>query len=146
MRLSTRSRYGLLMMLELADHYKGGRLLLKEIARNQNISVNYLAQLASPLLKHGLIQSERRIGRGYELSVKPSSITVLRIVEILERDLSPEARAEEEPGVDDSSACPTRRVWTRMNEAIRQALSEFTLEDLLADFQACKSRPSMYHI
>src|SRR5699024_11022769 len=89
MRLSTRGRYGLKAMYQLAMHYGEGPIHLKQIADKENLSENYLEQLVSQLRREGLLNSVRGAQGGYMLAMPPKDITVGNILRILEGNLAP---------------------------------------------------------
>lgn len=131
MRLSTRSRYGTRLMLELALHYKKGTVFLKDIAREEEISEKYLSHLVIPLKANGLISSSRGAHGGYRLAKSPSHITVKDIVQTLEGDLSPVECVKNPSICRRTSGCVTRDVWEKLDERISDTLSSITLKDLV---------------
>jgi Rrf2 family protein len=131
MRLSTRSRYGTRMMVDLAQHYDQGPVQMREIAKRQDISIKYLEQLIIPLKKAGLIASVRGAKGGHLLSKPPETITAGDIVRVLERDhgLAP---CLEDPGVCKRAAiCPTRNLWIMATRALYDHLNGVTLAELV---------------
>lgn len=143
MRLSTRSRYGVRLMYELALHYGKGALILKDIARAQDISEKYLSHIVMPLKGVGLIQGNRGAHGGYVLARPPSEITIKDIVEILEGDLNL-VQCSINPGVcKRSMTCPSRELWVILKEKIVTALDETSLEDLI---QRHKEQAVVYSI
>ena len=131
MRLSTRSRYGTRLMLELALHYKKGTVFLKDIAREEEISEKYLSHLVIPLKANGLISSSRGAHGGYRLAKSPSHITVKDIVQTLEGDLSPVECVKNPSICRRTSGCVTRDVWEKLDKRISDTLSSITLKDLV---------------
>ena len=131
MRLSTRSRYGVRFMLELALHYGKGPLILKDIARSEEISEKYLSHLVIPLKGVGLIQGSRGAHGGYLLSRPPARITCKEIIEILEGDLNVVACTKNPALCKRSPLCVSRNVWFRLKEEISALLDEISLEDLV---------------
>ena len=89
MKISTKGRYGIRLMLSLALHYDKGTLALKSIAREQDISEKYLEQIINPLTKSGLVKSYRGAQGGYILTREPKDITIGEVLRILEGSLSP---------------------------------------------------------
>ena len=122
MRLSTKGRYGARLMLELALNYGNGPVLLKDIARRQEISEGYLEHLLPPLKAAGLVNSRRGPHGGYMLAKTPSEITLREVVQVLEGSLSP---AE---CVDTPSVCQrvhsgvARDIWKKLGEKISHTL------------------------
>ncbi len=131
MKLSTRSRYGVRMMVDLADHYGGNPVFLKDIACRQEISEKYLSLIVIPLRGAGLIQSTRGARGGYALSRKPSEITVLDILKALEGDISLVDCVGDEKGCRQSGECATRDVWDALSRSISDTLASVTLAELV---------------
>ena len=143
MRISTRSRYGLKVMYELALKYGGEPVFLKEIARIHRISEKYLSKLVIPLRGVGLILSHRGAHGGYTLARAPGSVTVMDIVRVLEGDFSPASRTRKTRGTDGNDEQPTEDVWVTLEKAINQTLGAITLESLV---QAGRSQVPNYQI
>ena len=135
MILSTRGRYGLKMMLELALNYGKGTMPLKDIANKQLLSDSYLEQLVSPLRKNSLVISIRGAQGGYELARRPEEITVGEILRILEGPLTPsDCVLDEDPECDRAGNCVTRIVWEKITEGINNVVDSITLGDMLSDY------------
>ena len=135
MLLSTRSRYGLKMMFELALAYGNGPISLKDIAKKQNLSETYLEQLVAPLRKDGLVHSIRGAQGGYELSKLPIEISVGDVIRILEGSLAASDCIEDgnhECGRAD--CCATRRVWEKITNSIYEVIDNTTLQDMVNDY------------
>jgi Rrf2 family protein len=131
MRVSTRSRYGLKVMYELALRYGGEPVFLKEIARTHRISEKYLSKLVIPLRGVGLIASHRGAHGGYTLARTPGSVNVMEIVRVLEGDFSTAVRTRRGRGGDGTEVHPTDEVWLTLDRAVVQALESITLESLV---------------
>ena len=130
-RFSTRSRYGLRFMIELATYYdKKDLVFLSEVAKREGISEEYLAQLAIPLKARGLISSRRGAGGGYRLSRHPAQITAKEVIETLEGGISPVDCMESPNICPRTSFCAARKMWEELQFAISQTLEKFTLEKL----------------
>jgi Rrf2 family transcriptional regulator, iron-sulfur cluster assembly transcription factor len=139
MKLSTRSRYGTRLMLELAQNYHHGPMHLSTIALQQGISVKYLEQIIIPLKKANYIQSVRGPKGGHVLARPPEEISVGEIVALLEEGASL-AECSFNPKVcDRSSICQTRYVWQEAAQAMFDKLNSITLADLL---KTAKLRPA----
>jgi Rrf2 family transcriptional regulator, cysteine metabolism repressor len=136
MKLSTRSRYGLRLMFELALKYGKGPVLLKVIAERQGISEKYLSKLVIPLRGARLIISVRGMHGGYMLARSPKSITAMEIVETLEGGLALEECRETNRSAGTDNASATQSLWCRLEESIRSVLSENTLETLVDEYRA----------
>ena len=131
MKLSTRSRYGARMMLDLAQHYDDGPIQISDIARRQDISVKYLEQLIIPLKKAHYIKSIRGPKGGHMLAKRPEEITVAEIVSILEGGFSL-TRCVEDPDIcDRSEKCLTRDIWETASRAMYDELNSFTLLEMI---------------
>ncbi len=132
MKISTKGRYSLRLMLDLAQHYEDGPLSLKDISERQNISKKYLEQIVPPLTKAGLLSSNRGHTGGYRLAKSPSEITVADVVECTEGSLQPVSCMS-----DHSKECPqqleclTLPIWQGLYGVMREYLQAISLEDVL---------------
>lgn len=131
MKLSTRSRYGTRMLLDLAQHYNQGPVQLGEIAKRQNISLKYLEQIIIPLKKAHYVESVRGPKGGHLLAKPPELITVGEIVALLEEGTSLVECAEHAELCERSPDCPTRRIWQEAAQAMFDKLKAISLADLL---------------
>ena len=132
MRLSTRGRYGLKAMYQLAIHYGEGPIPLKQIADKENLSENYLEQLVSQLRKEGLLTSVRGAQGGYMLAIPPREITVGNVLRVLEGDLAPaDCIMEEDYGCENEENCVTKLVWIKIKDSIDEVVDSITLQDML---------------
>jgi len=123
MKISTKGRYGLTIMIELAKRFGEGPISLKTIAQTHDLSEHYLEQLISPLRNAGLVKSVRRAYGGYILAHEPANITSGDIISVLEGPISPvEGIEDEEPA--------KRELWIRIRDAVKEVLDSTTLEDL----------------
>lgn len=123
MKISTKGRYGLTIMIELARKYGGGPVSLKSIAEDNDLSAHYLEQLAAPLRNAGLIKSIRGAYGGYVLAKEPATIKAGDIIRVLEGPIVlVEGIEEEEPA--------KQALWVRVTEAVKEVLDTTTLEDL----------------
>ena len=130
MLISTRSRYGLKIMYELALRYGGEPVLLKDVARRHRISEKYLSKLVIPLRGMGLITSFRGAHGGYALAQDPRTITLREIVQALEGSTSPAAGVRRRTG-EPADEHPTDAVWVALDRTINEALSNVTLESVV---------------
>mgnify|MGYP003755639693 CR=1 FL=1 len=134
MRLSTRGRYGLKAMFQLALHYGQGPISIKQIALEQELSENYLEQLFSTLRKEGFLHSVRGAQGGYMLSKEPSQITVGQILRALEGNIAPhDCVVDEEFECSKEDRCVTKHVWMRIKNSIDEVIDSITLQDMLED-------------
>lgn len=149
MKLSTKGRYGLKAMFDLAIHYGEGPISLKSIAERQVISEHYLEQLIAGLRKAGLVNSVRGAQGGYMLAYKPSEITVGNIIRVLEGPLGPaDCVLEDEPAsCQNSDYCVTRSVWEKIRLSISQVIDSITLQNMLDDYEKIANKDNyMYNI
>ncbi|PKN19676.1 MAG: hypothetical protein CVU71_04695 [Deltaproteobacteria bacterium HGW-Deltaproteobacteria-6] len=131
MKLSTRSRYGTRMMTDLADHYGSNPILLKDIAKREDISEKYLSLIVIPLKSAGLIQSVRGAHGGYSLTRRPEEITVRDILQALEGEICLVDCVQDAKRCSRISTCPTRDIWGMLGEKISETLKAITLADLV---------------
>jgi len=131
MKLSTRTRYGLRLMFELASKEKFEPMLLREIASRQDISEKYLSQIIITLKISGLVNTYRGTHGGYVLSRPSKDISLYEIVEPLEGDLSLVDCVSFPDVCDRSAMCPTRGVWNEMSSLLKNYLKGVSLADLV---------------
>ncbi|HHX23377.1 MAG: RrF2 family transcriptional regulator [Tepidanaerobacteraceae bacterium] len=132
MRLSTKGRYGLKAMFDLSLNYGGTPVPLRDIAERQGLSENYLEQIIANLRKAGLVQSVRGAHGGYNLTRKPSEITVGDVLRAVEGPLGI-VDCVLEYGQKECSKykdCITRIVWEKINDSIVKTTDSITLEDM----------------
>jgi Rrf2 family protein len=132
MKFPTKSRYGIRLMLDLAQHYNQGPIQLGDIAKRQDISVKYLEQIIIPLKKERYVKSVRGPRGGHILAKPPEEINVGEIVALLERGDTLTECSVNPQVCDRSETCPTRFVWKEAAKAIFERLSGITLADLVA--------------
>ncbi len=131
MKLSTRSRYGTRLMLDMAEHYNNGPIHLIKIAQRQGISVKYLEQIIIPLKKAQYVKSVRGPKGGHILAKPPEEITVGEIVALLEDGASLVECSYNESVCERAGICPTRDLWREAAQAMFAKLNSITLADLL---------------
>ncbi len=131
MRLSTRTRYGIRAMLELAENVGRGPLQLKIIARRQDISVKYLDQLMAILKSAGFVRSVRGSKGGYMLAKAPEQIKLSDVFNCLEGPVVTVECTENENYCARSADCVARQVWTQLQEAVTAVLQSITFKDLV---------------
>jgi len=127
MKLSTRGRYGVRLMLELALHYGEGPILLKDIAERQGISEKYLWHLINPLKTTGLVNSLRGARGGYVLGKAPEAISLKAILQILEGPLCLVDCVDNPALCERSLSCISRDIWGEASKNMRQTLEDTTL-------------------
>jgi Rrf2 family protein len=149
MKFSTKGRYGLKAMLDLAVHNNEGQVVLKSIADRQGLSENYLEQLFAVLKKAGLVKSVRGSQGGYALAKDAEKITVGEILRVLEGPLVSNecAAANGECCSSEYNCCITREVWMKLQEGIDNVANSITLKQLADDFNKSKNpEESMFYI
>lgn len=135
MKLSTKGRYGLKAMFYLSVHSENGPVPLKNIAKNQNISEQYLEQLFSTLRKKGLVKSVRGSQGGYLLSKEPREITIGDILIALEGPVSLSECIVDEDFCANSSSCITKVVWEKVKKGIDEVIHSINLQDMIDDYK-----------
>ncbi len=136
MKLTTKGRYGLRAVIDLAVNYENEAVALSQIAERQGISVNYLEQLIAKLKKSGIVDSVRGAQGGYVLAMPPEEISVGDILRALEGDLNPVDCYElnsNEPPCSNADTCVTKYVWKRISDSINAVVNEIKLSDLVAE-------------
>lgn len=149
MKLSTKGRYGLKAMFELALHYGEGPIPLKNIAESQDISENYLEQLIAVLRRNGLATSVRGAQGGYMLNESPNNITVGDIIRALEGDIAPSDCILDENlnKCFKEEFCVTKNVWIKIRDSINDVIDSITLKDMVDDFEKInEEKEYMYYI
>ena len=147
MKLSTRTRYGTRALLDLALHAGEGLVLLKDIARRQEVSLPYLEHLITPLIAAGLVKSTRGARGGVLLLKPPSEIKLSEVVQLLEGSIAPVDCVNDPRVCHRSASCVTRDIWIEMKSAMSHVLDSTTLQDLV-ERQKGKNGPKhrMYYI
>lgn len=140
MKLSTRSRYGTRVMLDMAEHYQSGPIQLRVIAGRQGIPVKYLEQIIIPLKKAGYVNSVRGFRGGYVLARPPEAVTVGEIVVLLEGGLELTACMDFPENCERAESCVVRTLWQQASAAMYGKLNAVTLADLVKQAQAIGSR------
>ena len=139
MKISTKGRYALRLMLDIVQHNDGEPVRVKDIAARQEISVKYLEQIVSILVRAGYLKSIRGPQGGYVLSKRPEEYTVGMILRLTEGSLAPVECAEKESGAcEREDDCVTLILWKKLNDAINGVVDHVTLADLL-EWQAAKA-------
>jgi Rrf2 family protein len=148
MKISTKGRYGLRAMVDLAFHARNEHVALSAVAERQNISTNYLEQVFSGLRKAGLVKSVKGAQGGYILAENPVNIKVGTILRVLEGSLSVTDGIETQ-NIDSKSIqyCLKQSVWDKIDESISNVVDSITLEDLVNDYKSLNSLDAiMYYI
>lgn len=133
MMVSTKGRYALRVMIDLAQHETEGPLLLMDIANRQQISEKYLEGIMAVLSRHGFVSAQRGRGGGYKLTRSPEEYTVGSILKLIEGSLAPVACLERTVNpCPRAERCLTLPMWSKLNQLISEYLESVTLADLLA--------------
>jgi Rrf2 family protein len=130
-RISTRTRYGMRLMINLARNYNNGYSLLKDVAKSENISEKYLSLIVIPLKSAGLLNAVRGSRGGYSLSKTPSEIKIKDIIETMEGDLCLLECVKNKSACTKSSNCVSRDLWLGLSNEIAGYLNSLTLEDII---------------
>ncbi|HSH24593.1 MAG TPA: Rrf2 family transcriptional regulator [Massilibacterium sp.] len=139
MKISTKGRYGLTIMISLAKNAGGGPTSLKSIAKAHDLSEHYLEQLIAPLRNAGLVKSIRGAYGGYILAKDAKNITAGDIIRVLEGPISPvEVLEDEEPA--------KRDLWIKIRDAVKEVLDNTTLEDLANYEDETEQQAYMFYI
>ena len=134
MKVSTKGRYALRLMTDIAAHDGHGYVSLKDVAERQNISMKYLEQIAGLLAKAGLLRSGRGAQGGYRLVRAPEDYSVGSILRLTEGTLAPVAcLAGEANGCERCGECPTLDFWTGLYATVNAYIDRYTLADLLEE-------------
>ena len=131
MKLTTKGRYAVTAMLDLALHYDKGAITLADIARRQGISLSYLEQLFAKLRRSGLVDSVRGPGGGYNLATEPAKISVAEIIVAINENIDA-TRCGGEKNCHGDEACLTHQLWEDLSKQIYKFLSGITLADLVS--------------
>lgn len=136
MLISTKGRYALRVLVDLAEHQNGGYTPLKEIAQRQEISEKYLESIIKLLVKARLLSGVRGKGGGYKLTQPPEQYTVEAVLQLTEDSLAPVACLEEGAGLcTRTTQCRTLALWQGLDRVIRDYLSGVTVADLMRQGQ-----------
>ena len=131
MKLSTRTRYGLRAIIELAENHGKGPLQIKTIAKQQDISAKYLEQLMAVLKSAGLVRSIRGSKGGYVLAKDPNQIKLNDVFNCLEGPVTTVECVENQNYCARVADCSARQVWVQVQNAIKDVLQSITLQDLV---------------
>lgn len=135
MKLSTRGRYGIHAMYDLACHYNQGPQPIKAIAERQAVPEAYLEQLFAALKRDKLVNSIRGAQGGYTLARAPQEVTVGDVLRTLEGGLNLVDCLLEEDACGKSCACPSRVVWLKIRDGLNAIVDGITLQDMIEDYK-----------
>ncbi len=135
MKLSTKGRYGLRALIDLAEYGENEAVSIMSISERQDISESYLEQLIRPLKKAGIVRSIRGAGGGYRLNRDAGEISVGEVLTVLEGDIEPVSCGgfSEDKACQASEVCVTKYVWKKLNDAIEDTLNSMTLSELVEE-------------
>ena len=139
MKLSTKGRYGVKAMVDLAIHYGESPISIKSISQRQGISEYYLEQLFSALRKAKLIKSIRGAQGGYVLNKLPEEITVADIMEVFEGPIEI-SDCVEGTTCNNGNCCATRLVWQKIKTSIEDVTTSVTLKDIVNDYNEINNK------
>ena len=130
--ISTRGRYSVRVLLDLAEHRNGGYIPMKEVAARQEISLKYLERIMPLLTQAGLVEGVHGKGGGYRLCREPEDYSIGEILHITEGDMAPVACLEEGSApCARVASCRTLSLWSGLNDLIQDYLDRFTIADLM---------------
>ena len=133
MLLSTKGRYGIRAMYDLAVNFQEGPQPVKAISERQGIPEAYLEQLVAPLRRAGLLKSQRGSSGGYILARQPQEVSIGAIVRALEGPLAPASCVLEEEACEQSQMCAMHSLWRRMYDGMNDLFDSITLKQMLED-------------
>jgi len=135
MRFSTRGRYGVQIMVDLAQNSTEGPVSLKSVAERQKLSEHYLEQLVPELRKAGLVKSIRGAQGGYVLAKKPEEIYIGDVIRVLEGPIAPVECTDQfgDDCCERTEFCVTREVWVKVRDSINDVVDSISLADLIKD-------------
>lgn len=137
MKISTRGRYGLRILIDIALYDLASKpRMVREIAENQGISEKYISHLIIDLRKAGFIKSIRGAGGGYRLAKSPQQIKLLNIIEVMEGTINLVNCTEKNQICQRSVLCPTKDIWLQISQEFRTVLAKYTLQDFLNQYMA----------
>ena len=146
MRVSTKGRYGLRVLLDIALHRESGAVALSDIARRQAISQKYLWQVINPLKAAGFLNATRGSRGGYALARLPKDISIRDIVSVLEGPVCMVACVKDPESCDRSVSCVAREAWIEIESKLNDAMQEITLNDLVQRHKDHESRVAQTYV
>ena len=137
MLISTKGRYALRVMIDLAEHARSSRVPLKVVAERQGISEKYLETILTVLVRNGMLSGMRGKGGGYRLTRQPEQYTVGEVLRLVEGELLTVPCLSDASACPRYATCPTRPLWSGLHETVSAYLDNITLADLCAgDYSA----------
>ena len=132
MLISTRGRYALRVIIDLAENDKGGYIPMKDVAARQNISLKYLEQILPILTKNGIVEAVHGKGGGYKFIKNPDGCSVWDILRLTEGDLAPvSCLGDDAKPCDKVAECKTIHMWKGLNDAVQNYLKSVKISDLI---------------
>lgn len=132
MKISTKGRYALRMMVDLALNHTGEMIRIKEVAARQGISEKYMEQIIATLKRAGYVKSLRGAGGGYKLAREPKEYTVGMILRLTEGNMAPISCLEDEENqCDNVDSCVSLPLWKMLDDAIKGVIDHVTLQDMV---------------
>ena len=147
MKISTKGKYGLRAMIDLAQYSEQEAVSISSIAQRQKISESYLEQLVAKLKKVGLVVSIRGAAGGYRLARPASGISVGDVLRALEGDVRAViCTAQTEEGCEGEELCVTKYVWQRINESIEKTVDEMMIDQLVAESRKAQEKAKNHDV
>ena len=147
MKISTKGKYGLRAMIDLAQYSEQEAVSISSIAQRQKISESYLEQLVAKLKKAGLVVSIRGAAGGYRLARPASGISVGDVLRALEGDVRAViCTAQTEEGCEGEELCVTKYVWQRINESIEKTVDEMMIDQLVAESRKAQEKAKAHSV
>ena len=143
MKISTKGRYALRLMADLARWSQDGPVPIRDIAERQEMSEKYLEQIVRPLVKEGLVRSVRGAQGGYELALPANQITVGVVLRATEGDLVPVSCVADGGECDKHDNCDTIFVWRKISDAVAEVVDSITIADVAERPQECPAVPDI---
>ena len=144
MKISTKGRYGLRILMDLAIHQSEKPRLIRDIAQSQQISEKYISRLVISLRKAGLIRSIRGVNGGFHLDRKPEDITLLEVVEVMEGPLAIVDCVRTPAKCSRTMHCAVHDIWNRLNADIRDAMQKLTLADIIEHYNQVNADSGLF--
>ncbi len=146
MKISTKGRYGLRVLLDIAAHQEKGPVILRDISARQDISEKYLWQVINPLKAAGMVNSTRGAKGGYVLAKAPEDVTLLDIVSILEGPVSVVDCVGTPGKCVRSGSCVTRAAWGKIENGIKESMAKITLKELVDKQKDAESGSALSYV
>jgi Rrf2 family protein len=147
MKLSTKGQYGTRALLDLALYPGEGPIPIKDVAQRQEIPLQYLEHLMTPLIRGGIVRSVRGVRGGVWLAKLPQEIRLSEVIQLLEGSIAPVECVVNPEVCSRSRLCVTRDIWSEIKEAMNGVLESITLQDLVERHRKKEQpEPAMYYI